>query len=50
MPKNIPLNSTHYFIIKMFKKHEFQQITFNNSSVIDFMNLYKNVLQNHIIL
>ena len=43
-PKNIRLNSTHYFIIKISNKRELQQTAFNNSSNIDFrvfMNLYK---------
>ena len=42
--KNFRLNSTHYFIIKIPKKRELQQIAFNHSSDIDFndfMNLYK---------
>ena len=42
--KNIRLNFTHYFIMKIPKKQEFQEIAFNNSSDIDFqdfMNLYK---------
>ena len=37
--------------MKIPNKREFQQIAFNHSSDIDFkvfMNLYKNVLQNHI--
>ena len=44
MPKNIKLNSTHSFIMKIPNKREFQQIAFNRSSDIyfkDFMNLYK---------
>ena len=44
VPKNIRLNSTHYFIMKIPNKRELQQITFNHSSDIDFrdfMNLYK---------
>ena len=44
VPKNIRLNSTHYFIMKILNKREFQQIAFNHSSDIDFkdfMNLYK---------
>ena len=48
--KNIRLNSTHYFIIKIPNKWKLQQISFNHSSDIDFqdfMNVYKNVLQNH---
>ena len=36
VPKNIRLNSTHYFIMKISKKRELQQITFNHSSDIDF--------------
>ena len=43
VPKNIRLNSTHLFIIKIPSKQKFQQITFNHSSDIDFkefMNLY----------
>ena len=42
--KNLRLNSTHYFIMKITNKREFQQIVFNHSSDIDFrsfMNLYK---------
>ena len=44
VPKNIQLNSTHYFIMKFPNKQELQQIAFNHSSDIDFkgfMNLYK---------
>ena len=44
VPKNIRLNSTHYVIMKILNKREFQQIAFNHSSGIgfkDFMNLYK---------
>ena len=47
VPENIRLDSTHYFIMKIPKKRELQQIEFNHSSDIDFkdfMNLYKNVL------
>ena len=45
VPKNIRLNSTHYFIIKIPNKQEVQQIAFNHLSDIDFkdfINLYKN--------
>ena len=38
VPKNIRLNSTHYFIVKISNKRERQQIEFNNSSDIDFKN------------
>ena len=44
VPKNIRVNSTHYFVIKIPNKKEFKQIAFNHSSDIDFqdfMNLYK---------
>ena len=52
VPKNVRLNSTHYFTMKIPSKQELQQISFNHSSDIDFkdfMNLYKNVLQNDIL-
>ena len=44
VPKNIRLNSRHYFIMKIPKKRELQHLVFNHSSDIDFndfMNLYK---------
>ena len=44
VPKNIRLNSTHYFIMAIPSKRELKQITFNHSLDIDFkyfMNLYK---------
>ena len=44
VPKNIRLNSMHYFIMKILNKQELQQIVFNHSSDIDFkdfVNLYK---------
>ena len=43
-PKNIRLNSTHYFVMKIPNKRELQQIAFNHSSDLDFedfMDLYK---------
>ena len=52
VPEDIILNTTHFFIMKISKKRELQQIAFNNSSYIefkDFKNLNKNVLQNHIL-
>ena len=42
--KDIRLNSTHYFIMKIPNKQDLQQTAFNHSSNIDFkefMNLYK---------
>ena len=44
VPKNISLNSTHYFIIKILNKQELRQIAFNKSSDFNFtvlMNLYE---------
>ena len=44
VPKNIRLNSTHYFIMKIPNKRELQQIVNNHLSDIDFndfMKLYK---------
>ena len=44
VPEYIRLNWRHYFIMKVPKKRELQQITFNYSLDIDFqdlMNLYK---------
>ena len=49
VPKNIRLNSTHYFVMKIPNKRELQQIAFNHSSDIDFqdfMNLYKKCTAN----
>ena len=51
-PKNIRLNSKHYFVMKIPDKRELRQVGFNHSSDIDFqdfMNLLKSVLQNHIL-
>ena len=47
VPKNIRLNSTHYFITKIQNKREHQQIVFNLSLDIDLKD-FLNVLQNHI--
>ena len=44
VPKNIRLNSTHYFIMKIPNKRELKQIAFNRLSHIefkDFMAFYK---------
>ena len=49
VPKTIRPNSTHYFIMKIPNKQELQQTAFIHSSDIDFMSLYKYVLQNHIL-
>ena len=42
--KYVRLNSTHFFIIKIPKKRELQQVALNNSSGInsnDFIKIYK---------
>ena len=52
IPKDVRLNTTHFFIMKITNKRELQQIAYNHSSDIDFkdfMNLYKNVLKNHVL-
>ena len=44
VPKNIRLNSTYYFVLKIPNKRKLQQSSINHSSDIDFrdfMNLYK---------
>ena len=40
VPKDIRLNSTQYFIMKIPIKRELRQITINHSSDIDFMKIY----------
>ena len=44
VPKDVKLNSTHFFIMKILNKRELQQIGLNHSSDIDFkdfMKIYK---------
>ena len=44
VPKDVKLNSTHFFIKKIPNKRELQQIVLNHSSDIDFkefMNIFK---------
>ena len=44
VPKDVRLNSTHFFIMKILNKRELQQIALNHSSNIDFkdfMKIYK---------
>ena len=44
VPKDVRLNTTHFFISKIPNKRELQQITINHSSDIstkDFTNIYK---------
>ena len=43
VPKDVKLNTTHFFIAKISNKREIQQIAINNSSDIstkDFMRTY----------
>ena len=47
VPKNIRLNSTGYFVMKIPNKRELKQIAFNHSSDIDFQDFMNFVLQNH---
>ena len=52
LPKVIKINYTHYSIMKISNKIELQQIAINHLLDIDFqgfINLSKNVLQNHIV-
>ena len=52
VPKDVRLNSTHYFIVKIPNKRELQQIAINHSSDIDFkyfMKIYENLLQKSIL-
>ena len=44
MPKDVRLNTTHFFIMKIPNKRELQQIAISHSSDIDFkdfINVYK---------
>ena len=44
LPKDVRLNSTHFFIMKSLNKRELHQIALNHWSDIDFkdfMNIYK---------
>ena len=54
VPKNIRLNSTHYFVMKISSKRKLQQITFNHSSDIEFKDFIPfgllTLLLHHIIL
>ena len=41
VPKEVRLNTTHFFIAKIPNKRELQQIALNHSSDIDFMDSIK---------
>ena len=48
VPKDVRLNSTHFFIMKILNKRELQQIALNHSSDIDFkdfMKIYKECIK-----
>ena len=53
VPKDVRLNTTHFFITTVPNKRELQQIALNYSSDIsskDFVKIHKkNVLLNHIL-
>ena len=44
VPKDVRLNSTHFFIMKIPNKRELQQIALNHSSDIDFKHFIKSIL------
>ena len=41
VPKDVRLNSTHFLIMRIPNKREFQQIALNHSSDIDFKDFIK---------
>ena len=41
MPKDVRLNPTHFFTMKIPNKRELQQITLNHSSDVDFKDFIK---------
>ena len=41
VPKDVRLNSTHFFIMKIPNKRELQQIALNHSSDIDFKSFIR---------
>ena len=41
VPKDVRLNSTHFFVMKITKKRELQQIALNHSSDTDFKDFTK---------
>ena len=51
VPRDVRLNTTHFFIIKIPNKRKIQQVNINHSSDInfkDFVKIYENVLISHI--
>ena len=49
VPKNIRLNSTHYFNMKIPNKKSLNKLHLIIHGIQDFASLYKNVVQNHIL-
>ena len=52
VPKDVRLNSAHFFVMKIPNKRELKQIALNHLSDIntkDFIKIYKNVLLSHIL-
>ena len=41
VPKDVTLNTTHYFIMKINNKRELQNIAINHSADIDYKDLIK---------
>ena len=48
VPKDVRLNSTHFFIMNILNKRELQQIALNHSSDIDFKDFIKIYKKNTI--
>ena len=46
VPKDVRLNSTHFFIMKILNKRELQIIALNHSSDIDFKDFMKTYKKN----
>ena len=52
VPKDVRLNTTHYFIMKINNKRELQNIAMNHSADIDYQDFKKfieNIQKKHII-
>ena len=52
VPKDVRLNTSHFFIMKIRNKRELQQIALNHSSDIstkDFIKILTKILLNHIL-
>ena len=52
VPKDVRLNSTHYFNMKINNRKELQNIAINHSADIDykdFMKIYRECIKNRIL-